>query len=62
MQMHIDVEFPDDMINGFQLNMQRYGELGIHVHITELDVKCKPNSDSASCKNEWNDELREKQG
>lgn len=59
--MHIDLNFNDDMIAGFRRNLERFGLLGIHAHITELDIKCVPDTSGQKCATEWTDELREKQ-
>lgn len=39
-QLHVDVTY-NDSIEGVIQNMQRYDELGIKVHFTEIDVKCE---------------------
>lgn len=42
-QCHIDLAFGDEMVNGTRSNIQRLGELGLQVQITELDIACGRN-------------------
>ena len=42
--MHIDTEFD---YSTFEENIKRFSDLGIEVHITELDIKCEPNCTDA---------------
>lgn len=39
-QLHVDVDF-DSKIPFISQNLKRYDELGIKVHFTEIDVKCR---------------------
>jgi len=48
LQSHIDITF--DQWDGLKSNMKRYADLGLDVHITELDIKCK------DCGEHWSDE------
>lgn len=55
-QMHIAYPwFGTNMLNGMRNNIQRYKDLGMYVHITELDIKCKPNSAGDGCETAWDD-------
>ena len=55
MQMHIDVDFSDDMLEGVRDNVRKYAEAGLFVHFTEIDIKCKGSSDDfTKCDHEWN--------
>jgi endo-1,4-beta-xylanase len=42
-QLHIELDFDDHMIEGVRKNIQRYNELGLTVHFTEMDIKCNPD-------------------
>ena len=42
------------MVPGVVANMKRYHDLGIKVHMTEIDVKCRKDS-SGKCA-PWTDE------
>jgi len=53
LQMHVD----SDYNLSIKSNMERYCDLGLIVHITELDISCKSEN---GC--EWNDEAEERQG
>lgn len=39
-QNHIDINYNTSFFKSVDANMKRYAELGIKVHITEMDVKC----------------------
>lgn len=39
-QTHISLSFSDSNVASVRENVQRYAELGIKVHFTEVDVKC----------------------
>lgn len=39
-QTHIDLDF-GKYIDSVRLNIQRYAEIGIKVHFTEVDIKCR---------------------
>ena len=39
-QNHIDISYTDENIEAIRSNMQRYNDIGIKVHITEMDVRC----------------------
>ena len=55
-QSHITLEYDETMLEGVRENMQRLGELGLIVHITELDIKC---SSKKSCSDsDWTQEMR----
>ena len=41
MQLHIDINYPS--VAGVIKNMGRLGELGLWIHMTEIDVACSPN-------------------
>jgi endo-1,4-beta-xylanase len=47
LQAHIDTKFNE--WDGVKANMKRYQDLGLDIHITELDVKCK------NCGEKWSD-------
>ena len=47
LQAHIDTKFNE--WDGVKENMKRYQDLGLDVHITELDIKCK------TCGENWSD-------
>merc|ERR1712195_384520 len=53
LQSHIDITF--DQWDGLKSNMKRYADLGLDVHITELDIKCK------DCGENWSDANLKKQ-
>jgi len=59
-QFHIDLSFSDELINGTRDNIKRIGELGLDVHVTELDIACGSYPDYA-CP-EWTEELEQQQG
>ena len=53
-QLHVDLNFDDELINAVKANIKRYAELGIFVHITDLDVRCVPDdTDESKCKTTW---------
>ena len=39
-QSHFDITYTDEFFEGIRSNIKRYAEIGIEVHITELDVLC----------------------
>lgn len=57
LQSHITLKYSEQMLEGVRENMRRLGELGLVVHITELDVKC---SSEESC-SDWTEEMEETQ-
>lgn len=50
-QLHVDVDF---QASGVIANMKRYKDLGIKVHFTEIDVKCRKSNGHCV---PWTDEL-----
>jgi len=48
LQFHWSLDFHDSM-SAVAANMKRLGELGLEVHITELDIKCVPRGSSEPC-------------
>lgn len=46
-QNHIDINYDEANFESIRENIQRYAKLGIEVHFTETDVRCK-QSTSAS--------------
>lgn len=45
-QSHIDINYDDENYDSIRQNIQRYAEIGVKVHFTEIDVRCdqfKPN-------------------
>ena len=53
-QLHVDLNFDDELIEGVRANIKRYAELPLFVHITDLDVRCVPaDDDSSKCKTSW---------
>jgi endo-1,4-beta-xylanase len=56
LQMHVGVNY--DMVEGVQENMERFGALGVEVHITELDLVCE-QSNGYDCV--WSDDTEQKQ-
>ena len=56
-QMHENINYSDRLISGLAENMKRYHDIGIKVHITELDIKC--SASGLECK--WTDAMRQKQ-
>ena len=57
-QLHQDVDFAPH-VAGVASNVKRYNDIGIKVHFTEIDIKCRRDSDK-NCV-EWTDELLQKQ-
>jgi len=41
LQLHIDLSY--NLVDGVAQNMQRLAELGLEIHVTELDIACAPN-------------------
>jgi len=65
-QMHINRFYTD--FDGLRRNIQRYAELGISVHYTEVDVRCGATSGKTKCELDvndsdakWSDEMLEQQ-
>jgi len=65
-QMHINRFYSD--FDGLRRNIQRYADLGISVHFTEVDVRCGATSGSTACEldindpdAEWSDEMLQDQ-
>ena len=50
MQAHIDTKF-GPLMDGVAANMKRYADIGIIVHITELDIACPDWSSSSAARN-----------
>jgi len=42
LQLHVDLNY-GNMLDGVRQNMQRIADLGLEIHITELDVSCNSN-------------------
>lgn len=65
-QLHVDLGFDDEQLEGVRSNMKRLNELGLTVHFTEIDVKCQKDfkvfreTGVEQCISEWTDELYEK--
>ena len=59
LQSHITLKYDDDMLEGVRENIRRLGELGLLVHITELDVKC--SSEKPCTGSDWTEEMKEEQ-
>lgn len=57
-QLHVDVDF-EARVPNMITNIQRYQDLGIIVHMTEIDVKCRRDSDNNCVA--WTDELLQQQ-
>lgn len=63
-QMHINVDFNnkfwngDHMVDGVRDNIKRYNDIGMKVHITELDIGCH----KVGGKCQWNDTWKINQG
>jgi endo-1,4-beta-xylanase len=48
LQFHWDLEHHDSLTD-VAANMKRLGDLGLEVHITELDIKCTPKGSCVPC-------------
>lgn len=59
LQAHIEVSYSDEMLKGIRENIQRLHDLGLVVHITELDIKC--NSQRKCTDSDWTEQLLEQQ-
>mmetsp|Transcript_16155 Transcript_16155/g.32191 ORF Transcript_16155/g.32191 Transcript_16155/m.32191 type:complete len:348 (-) Transcript_16155:31-1074(-) len=57
LQFHVGTGY--DMLDGVKMNMARYGELGVEVHITELDLVCSQKN-GYDCT--WSSEMEAQQG
>jgi len=42
-QLHVNLDY-DSMISGVRQNIQRYADLGLEVHFTELDIRCSQDN------------------
>jgi len=40
LQLHVDLSYGADMLAGIKQNMQRYADLDLEIHMTEIDVSC----------------------
>ena len=49
----------DKWYDALRSNIKRYADLGIIVHISEIDVECKPNAAQTDCETPWTNTLRE---
>jgi len=43
-QDHIDINYDSENFKSISQNIQRYGDIGIEVHFTETDVRCKQST------------------
>lgn len=61
-QSHIDIGYDDEHYAAVRKNIQRYNDIGIKVHFTEIDVRCNQTS-AKNCpyNTTWSDEALEKQ-
>ncbi|GMH76955.1 hypothetical protein TL16_g07246 [Triparma laevis f. inornata] len=57
LQMHVGTGY--DLVDGVKANMERYGDLGLEVHITELDLVCSQKN-GYDCV--WSDDMEKQQG
>ena len=57
LQMHVGTGY--DLVDGVIKNMERYGALGLEVHITELDLVCSQKN-GYDCV--WSDDMEQQQG
>ncbi|GMI40958.1 hypothetical protein TeGR_g8384 [Tetraparma gracilis] len=57
LQMHVGCGY--DLVDGVRANMQRYSDIGVQTHVTELDLTCEQ---SASYDCTWSGEVEEQQG
>jgi endo-1,4-beta-xylanase len=48
-QTHIDITIPDSDYDGIKQNLKRYKNLGLDVHFTEVDVRCKKGPPGTKC-------------
>jgi len=39
-QLHVQINFPSNMLDGIKQNIARFAALGLEVHFTEIDVSC----------------------
>ena len=47
----------DEELEGIRTNMQRYAEIGVEVHVTELDIKCPWDNNEQKCTHDsWTDD------
>lgn len=58
-QLHIDISF--DFVEGIKANMRRLGELGLELHITELDVSCHGSGLTPGACPQWGQAQAEQQ-
>ena len=56
-QLHEDIDF-DSRVANVKTNMQRYLDIGVLVHFTEVDIKCR--KENGVCV-DWTDELLQQQ-
>lgn len=40
-QSHIDIEYAEENFESIRANIKRYNDIGVWVHFTEIDVRCK---------------------
>ena len=57
LQSHITLKYDEEMLEGVRENIRRLGELGLIVHITELDVKC--SSEKSCTDSDWTEKMKE---
>ena len=48
--MHLDGGVTDEQIDSIKENVERYGQLPLYVHFTEITVTCEKEEDSDECK------------
>ena len=63
-QNHIDISYTDENIEAIRSNMQRYNDIGIKVHITEMDVRCNHTvwfTDVCNVPKTWNTMMLQRQ-
>merc|ERR1712054_686390 len=61
-QNHLDIEYSDENFDAIRANIKRYHDLGIIVHFTESDVRCKQFGDKkCNYTGDWPKEALERQ-
>jgi len=53
-QSHLDITIHDAHFEGMRSNIKRYHDLGLIVHISEIDVRCARSPNTCKFK-KWND-------
>ncbi len=56
-QLHVDINY--SLVDGVKANIERFGNIGVDVHMTEIDVGCAPRE--SKCASGWGEKQEQMQ-